>query len=162
MSTLCSEKTCRHCTKVAAYNGHIKCLQHAHNNGVPWHPETTLYASIAGRKKCLEYAHKNGCPWYSYTTRGAATHNQKECLQYAHDNGCYFHPLTTWSAAVHGHVDCLIYIYEKCGIKWEDTYLEYDLITFPENTQNYIKMVMEDWKAGLNQPGMRTKSVKKK
>ena len=62
----------------------------------------------------------------------------------------------------------LKYIYEYCGniVIWEDSDLENKFEELSEEcsvtyghvgNQDYIKSIKEEWKAGLNRPGTRTK-----
>ena len=76
---------------------------------------------------------------------------------------CEWHPRTTYAAARHGELECLMYIYEKCGdvATWENSNLEKDFEDFPKEIRDYIDSVRENWKSGLNRPGMRTKSAKR-
>ena len=41
-----------------------------------------------GHLNCLQYAHENGCDWDDRTTEAAATNGHLDCLQYARDNDC--------------------------------------------------------------------------
>ena len=147
----------------AAENGHLECLRYAHENGCEWHPETTWGAADYANLECLRYAHDNGCEWHPETTWGAASSGNLECLKYAHVNGCEWHPATAFFAAWNGHLECLMYIYEHCGdvATWENANLEKNFEEFPEEIQAYINSVREDWEAGLNKPGLRTKSAVK-
>ena len=142
-------------TWIAAVNGHLECLKYAHENGCPWHPYTTCTAAFSEELECLKYAHENGCPWHRDTT----DLGNLECLKYAHKNGCPWRPNTTYDAAYHGNLERLKYIYEHCGdiVTWEDSDLENKFEEFSEECQNFIKSVKEEWKAGLNRPGSRTK-----
>jgi hypothetical protein len=60
-----------------------------------------------------------------------------------------------------------MYIYENCGdvVSWEDANLEDEpgVVSgkFPKEIQGYIDSVREEWKCGLNRPGMRIKSAKR-
>ena len=101
MSELCNEETCRNNTYHAAMNGHMKCL---------------------------EYAHENGCEW---------------------------NPQTTHGAAMHGHLKCLEYIFENCGNTWEECGLENGV--YSKTIQQFINIIVEDWKAGLNIKGINIK-----
>jgi len=62
---------------------------------------------------------------------------------------------------------CLKYIYENCGdvATWEDAKLEDKTgalsENFPKEIRDYIDSVRDDWKRGLNRPGLRTKSAKR-
>jgi len=60
-------------------------------------------------------------------------------------------------------MECLVYIYEHCGdvATWENANLEKHYEHFSKEIQTYIDSVREDWKCGLNHPGMRTKSAKR-
>ena len=103
--------------------------------------QSTWYIAYNGHVECLKYAHKN--------------HTEASCV---------WHSETTRVAALRGYLECLMYIYEYCGdiVSWEDADLEYKLERFPEKIQEYINNVREDWKTGLNRPGMWTKSAKRK
>ena len=154
----CIYAGCQTSTYTASYVGHLECLKYARENGCPWQPETTSAAAAYGHLKCLKYAHEHGCPWHPDTTRYAACYGHLECLKYAHENGCPWHPHTTRAAAVNA-LECLKYIYEHCGdiVTWEDSDLENKFEKFSEECQNFIKSIKEEWKAGLNRPGTRTK-----
>ena len=104
-----------------------------------------------------------GCEWDSETTYVAAGNGHVECLKYAHENGCPWHPRTTRAAARYGRLECLMYIYEHCGdvATWENANLEEKFDDFSKEIQDYINSVREDWKAGLNRRGMRTKAAKR-
>ena len=95
--------------------------------------------------------------------RDAARNGHLECLRYAHENGCGWDPNTTSVAARDGRLECLKYIYEHCGdvVTWEYANLEAKFAEFPKHIQDYIDSVREDWKNGLNRPGLRTKSAVK-
>jgi hypothetical protein len=47
----------------AARYGHLECLRYAHENGAPWHKETTYYVTQYGYLECLRYVYFRGCPW---------------------------------------------------------------------------------------------------
>ena len=132
-----------------------KCLQ----CDFPWHPEKTWDAVYYGHIECLKYAHEHGCPWHPATTRDAARNGHLECLKYAHEHGCPWHPHTTKAAACRGHLECLKYIYEHCGdiATWEDSCLGNNFDTFPEECQNFLKSVKEEWIAKRNIPGINIK-----
>jgi hypothetical protein len=133
---VCHNKFCMRSTYSAAENGHLECLKFSRKNGCKWHPETTYVAAFNGHLKCLQYAHENGCEW---------------------------DPNATLVAAENGYLECLTYIYEHCGdvATWENIDLEYNLGGFSNKIQDYIDSVREDWKCGLNKPGMMTKSAKR-
>ncbi len=108
------------------------------------------------------------CTWDAHTTKAAACRGHLECLKYAHEHGCPWHSATTRVAAYNKKLVCLKYIYEHCGdiVTWEDSNLKNNVEEFSEEcsvtyghvgNQNYIKSVKEEWKAGLNRPGTRTK-----
>jgi len=46
-------------------------------------------------------------------------------------------------------------------VTWENADLEENFEEFPEEIQDFINSVREDWKRGLNRPGMRIKSAKR-
>ena len=127
-----------------------------------WHPRTTYFAARYGYFECLKYAHENGCPWVSTAIYWAACNEYFECLKYAHENGCGWDSAATWGAAYNGHLECLMYIYEKCGdvATWKKAKLKKDFYEFSREIQNFINSVREDWKHGLNRPGMGLKSAK--
>jgi len=162
----------------AAREGHLECLKYMHENGCKWHPETTFVAAAHGQLECLRYAHENGCAWDGSTTYIAASNGHLECLRYARDSSgvscehptrasCEWHPYTTYGAAMNGQLECLKYIYERCGdiMMWENAELEDEAGVssedFSKEVRDYIDSVREDWKCGLNKPGMRTKSAVK-
>ena len=126
----------------AVKNNHLDCLKRLHENGFPWHPDTTYRAVESGNIECLKYIHENGCSWSPYTTRGAATSGRLECLKY---------------------------IYEYCGdeISWEDTGLEginwsyRGALTGVEECREYIEEVKEGWKNGFNKTACGMKPAKK-
>ena len=134
---VCNDKTCYQSTYVAAKNGHLECLR---------------------------YAYETGCPWSPCTTYAAAYNGELECLMYAHDSpgaSCEWHPRTTYAAAGNGYLECLKYIYENCGdvATWKNARLKNDFYEFSREIQDYINSVRENWKSGLNRPGMRTKTA---
>lgn len=48
---------------VFASNGHLECLEFAHENGCPWNEYTCLFAAARkGNLECLKYAYQNYCP----------------------------------------------------------------------------------------------------
>ena len=165
MTTICCPSL-----SIAAMNGHLECLRYAHDSlgaSCVWHPDTTRIAAAYGYLECLRYAHDNGCEWHPYTTWGVAINGHLECLRYAHDNGCEWHPKTTYWAARNGHLKCLMYIYEHCGdvVTWENANLDDEpgIVSenFPKEIQAFIDSVRDDWKCGLNKPGLMTKSAKR-
>ena len=103
----------------AAQNGHLECLQYAHENGCHWDrswDSSTLSwvdvcstAAAEGHLECLKYAHEKGCPWDKYTCANAAENGCLECLKYAHENGCRWTDWTCSGAASEGHLECLKY-----------------------------------------------------
>ena len=167
------------CSNFAEKKGLLKCLIYSHEShpGMEyvWDRNTTFIACFNGHLECLQYAHENGCPWHPKTTYVAAFNGHLKCLQYAHENGCEWDPNTIRAAALYGHLECLMYIYENCGdvATWENAnldencgYLEpQDRLNldedFSKEIQDFIKSVRDDWKCGLNCPGMRTKSAKR-
>jgi len=164
--TSCNDEHCRQSTYFAAQYGHLECLKYAHEDGYGWHPRTTRIAAENGHLECLRYAHENGCEWHPDTTYIAAINGHLECLRYAHGSlgvSCEWHPDTAFMAALNKRLACLMYIYEHCGdvVTWKNARLEKDFEEFPKEIQDYIDSVREDWKCGLNRPGMRTKSVKR-
>ena len=68
--------------------GNLDLLQFLHENGCPWHEETSSVAAELGHLECMKYAHENGCPWNEFTCSEAAFSGHLECLKYAHENGC--------------------------------------------------------------------------
>jgi hypothetical protein len=125
---------------------------------------TTYWAAGNGHLDCLQYAHENGCPWDVEATYAAARHGQLHCLQYAHENGCLWDNDTTHAAARGGHLNCLQYIYEECGdvVTWEVSNIEHwhmDYISV--ECIDYIESVREDWKAGLNRSSAILKPAKR-
>ena len=117
-------------------------------------------AARRGHLECMKYLHENGSWWTQDTTYIAAKNGHLECLRYIHKNSREWHPITTYFAALNGHLECLVYIYENCGdVATWDTDLEDYFEEFSKEIQAYIASVGEDWKAGLNKPGMRTKSA---
>jgi hypothetical protein len=77
-------------TIYAGRNGHLDCLQYAHENGCPWDKQTTSNAAENGHLECIKYAHENGCPWDINTTLQASMNGHFDCLRYALENGCPF------------------------------------------------------------------------
>ena len=47
---------------LAAENGRLEWLKHAHENGCWWNENTCINAAESGHLACLKYAHENGCP----------------------------------------------------------------------------------------------------
>jgi hypothetical protein len=74
-----------------------------------WDWLTCSAAAMNGHLSCLQYAHNHGCKWDFETCAKAAENGHLECLQYAHENGCEWNGLTPSDAAENGHLDCLIY-----------------------------------------------------
>ena len=87
----------------------LQQMRFKHENGAPWHLNTTYRAVWHGHLECLRYAHENGAPWHPETTSSAAEGGHLECLRYAHENGAPWHPETTRRAAANGFRDCLEY-----------------------------------------------------
>lgn len=114
-------------TEDAAENGHLACLQYAHQSGWTWHPDTTHAAAQNGHLDCLQCAHESDCPW---------------------------HPDTTYAAARDGHLAYLQYIYENCGdvATCEKSGLENfeQNAMIPEHIKEFLRSVQEDWKNGNN------------
>ncbi len=125
--------------------------------------KVSIYFSLHLNLECLIYAHDHGAPWHPYTTFNAAYNGDLECLKYAHENGCPWHSKTTNSAALNENIECRKYIYEHCGdiVTWEESQLENNFERFSKECQNYINRVEEEWKAGLNRPGTRTKPARR-
>ena len=97
----------------AAFRNYIYCLEHAHENGCRWDPDTCSSAAKGGHLGCLKYAHENGCPWNEITCYNAAKGAHLDCLIYAHENGCPWDESTCKIAARGGHLDCLKYAREN-------------------------------------------------
>ena len=96
----------------AAKNGHLECLQYAHENRCPWDKNTCYMAAKNGHLECLQYAHENRCPWDKNTCYMAAYYGQLECLRYAHENGCPWDEWVCGAAAYFGQLECLQYAHE--------------------------------------------------
>ena len=77
---LCTEAAARGCVKT------LKTLRE--DFACPWDQTTCEYAALNGHLECLEYAHENGCSWDELTCCFAASGGHLECLKYAHENGC--------------------------------------------------------------------------
>jgi hypothetical protein len=102
----------------AAGNGQLECLKYLHENGCPWDNFTCSYAAENGQLKCLKYAHENGCPWDEWTCLYASINDQLECLKYAHENGCPWNKRICNYAAKYGYLECLKYAHEN-GCPWD-------------------------------------------
>jgi hypothetical protein len=77
-------------TSLSATQNHIDCLKYLHENGCPWHPDTTNVAAENGNLDCLIYAHENGCPWHIDTVNSAAMAGHIDCALYASKNDAYY------------------------------------------------------------------------
>ena len=114
--TFCGE--CKNTTD-AAKNGHLDCLQYAHENGCEWDEWTCTYAAKNGHLDCLVYAHDNGCRWDEWACIYAAEYGHLDCLEYAHINGCEWDKWTCTHAVKNGHLECLQYAHEN-GCPWDE------------------------------------------
>jgi hypothetical protein len=73
--------------KVAAKNGHIKCLEYLHSVGVKLDRRVTRVACDKGYLDILEFAHKNGCNLHSHSALIAIKKSYYDCLLYLFNNG---------------------------------------------------------------------------
>lgn len=71
----------------AARHGHLNCLLFLHEQGCPFHENTTAIAAINGHSDCLQYAVEHGCPMHPNTSRVVAEYGNLDCLIYAHQHG---------------------------------------------------------------------------
>lgn len=111
----------------AAFQGHLSCLQFAHQQQYPWDGDTCSSAASAGELACLSWAHENGCPWSKETCENAAWAGETACLAYAHEHGCPWDAETMENAAKGGHMDCLKFaVRHGCPISsWASEYAGY-------------------------------------
>ena len=80
MFFLCENPKCRQSTFIAAYQGHLACLEDAHNNGFTWDPHTIWAALRNQHTECAIYAINNGGPWNRSAEWGL------KCLDIANGN----------------------------------------------------------------------------
>ncbi len=116
--------------------------------GCRWSPDTTMYAAANGHLDCLRYAHENGCPWHRETTATACclesnmdastVQGLRELLdsygstieQYSSCPSCWLHnrglscnknvkcvSKDTAVAATYGRIECLEYAYRH-NLPW--------------------------------------------
>ena len=107
-------------TSYIATHGNFALLRYAHEHGCPWAPRTSENIVLFQRDVAvIEYAHQHGCPWHEETTCGAAMGGCPQCLRYAHEHGATWSDGTTKYAALNGHLSCLQYAHEN-GAAWDE------------------------------------------
>ena len=120
---------------IAAKEGHLDCLQYAHENGAVIDVFTCLEAAKGGSVECLKYAHENveGAEFYfgidgesldESVRLEAAQHGHLDCLKFIHENGrgSNFHNLDLCLEAMYnGSFECLKYVHENGSpVTWND------------------------------------------
>jgi hypothetical protein len=110
------EETCAR----AAENGHLKCLQFAHENGCPWNEETFSYAAKNGHLDCLEFLYEKNCPWDEETCARAAENGHLKCLQFAHENGCPWDKNECLKLAIKNNKNSIINFIENLNEKKDE------------------------------------------
>lgn len=98
--------------EIAAQNGHVDCLEYAHQNGADLTMFVCIISIERGHLDCLEYSHKNGGVMIDYACEFAAKCGRLDCLKYIFENGGSLDNSCHW-AARYGHVDCLKFAHEQ-------------------------------------------------
>ena len=104
----------------AAGDGHLACLQYAHEHGCPWDESTCYGAVYNGHLECLRYAHEHGCPWGESTCNYATEKGQLECLRYAYENGCPWDKDCFYEAVKNKRFKCLKYLIAHEWKTWKE------------------------------------------
>ncbi|CAI6359202.1 unnamed protein product [Macrosiphum euphorbiae] len=106
------------CT-IAAFNGHLDCLQQAHVAGIPWDWRTTEAACRSGNIECLMYVHSNGCETGGYVSAlAAACAGNLNTLEYFWIHGFKFPRNLCTLIARFGSIESLRYV-RSLGFNWD-------------------------------------------
>lgn len=119
VKSICSNRRFEYICTMAVDNGHIDCLQFAHNIGCKWDQSTCTKAAKCGFLKGLQFAHEHGCSWNESTCSEAAFSGNLDCLMYARANNCPWDESTCAQAALGGSIDCLRFAHEQ-GCPWDE------------------------------------------
>ena len=111
------------CT-IAAGNGHLDCLQYAHNEGVPLQPRTVAAAAWRyNGLECLKYVHQQGLPLVGDLFDDCVQNDDIEMMKYLHEQGCQWNEHVFRVAAQEGSVECVKYMHEN-GCPWNEQVCE--------------------------------------
>ena len=98
---------------LAAFRGHLTCLQHCTENNYPKGNYVSLLAAKNGHLKCLKHCTENGYPRDVNVSSYAAGYGQLACLQHCTDNGYPKDGCASLNAAINHRVDCIIHCYQN-------------------------------------------------
>ena len=104
----------------AVRNGHLACLQYAHQHGCDMREDVCVEAARNGHLACLQYAHQHGCDMREDVCVEAARNGHLACLRYAHQHGCDIRYL----CGEIDNVECLKYVVKNGGCEWAKSWLE--------------------------------------
>jgi hypothetical protein len=108
--------------KIAAYKGHIKCIDYLANHGISLQDHDLCISAIRGdQPECLKYLLDKGCLHDEWLCNISAHYGKLECLRCLHKSGLSLQCVRITECAISaGQYKCLVYIHENGGCAFQE------------------------------------------
>ncbi len=123
----------------AAANGHLACIQVAHEQGCDV-SRVAHFAALHGHLKCLQYAHSNIGEVEGSTACDAIRGGHIECLQFVLDQGVEPTETMCYAACLSGSLPCLQLLHAR-GAPWDVTCTK---VAARNNHLSCLKFLMDE------------------